>query len=84
MKRRELLQRIAALPPDADVGVQIGDDHLDISDVVAWGDGTLGALRCHRGDLRDLFRAWEAARIDNASRGDSAAFIGALNIDGVA
>jgi hypothetical protein len=42
MKRRELLQRIAALPPDADVGVQIGDDHLDISDVVAWGDGTFG------------------------------------------
>jgi hypothetical protein len=49
MKRRELLQRIAALPPDADVGVQIGDEHLDISDVVVWGGGTFGALQCDRG-----------------------------------
>jgi hypothetical protein len=81
MKRRELLQRIAALPPDADVGVQIGDDHLDISDVVAWGEGAFGALRCHRGDLRDLIRAWKA---DNASRGESAAFTAPLDIDGVA
>jgi hypothetical protein len=59
MKRRELLRRIAALPADADVGVQIGDDHLDISEVVAWGDGAFGALRCHRADLRDLFLAWQ-------------------------
>jgi hypothetical protein len=58
MKRRELSQRIAALPADTDVGVQIGDDHLDISDVVAWGDGAFGALQCHRGDLRDLLLAW--------------------------
>ncbi|MEV6842583.1 hypothetical protein [Actinoplanes sp. NPDC051411] len=39
MKRSELLRRILALPADADIGVQIGDDHLDISDVVAWGTG---------------------------------------------
>jgi len=31
----ELVQRVAALPADSDVGVQIGDDHLDITDVVA-------------------------------------------------
>lgn len=62
MKRDELVRRIAALPADADVGVQIGDDHLDIADVIPWGDGTFGALRCHSSDLRDLLVAWELPR----------------------
>lgn len=62
MMRDELLQRIAALPEDSDVGVQIGDDHLDIADVVPWGDGTFGALRCHSSDLRDMLVAWELPR----------------------
>lgn len=57
MMRDELLQQIAALPADADVGVQIGDDHLDIADVLTWGGG-FGALRCHPNDLRDLRLAW--------------------------
>ena len=57
MMRDELLQRIAALPADSDVGVQIGDDHLDIADVVPWGDGAFGALRCHASDLRDMLAA---------------------------
>jgi hypothetical protein len=60
MRRRELLQRIAALPADADIGVQIGDDYLDIADVVAWGDGAFGALQCDRADLRDLLAAWKS------------------------
>jgi len=54
MMRDELLQRLAALPEDSDVGVQIGDDYLDITDVVPWGDGSFGALRCHSSDLRDM------------------------------
>lgn len=58
MMRDELLQQIAALPADADVGIQIGDDHLDIADVLGWGDGSFGALRCHPSDLRDLLVAW--------------------------
>jgi hypothetical protein len=58
MRRDELMQQIATLPADADVGVQIGDDHLDVADVVPWGDGAFGALRCHSGDLRDLLVAW--------------------------
>lgn len=62
MMRDELLQRIAALPENSDVGVQIGDDHLDITEVVAWGDGTLGALRCHTSDVRDMVAAWELPR----------------------
>ena len=58
MMRDELLQRIAALPAGADVGIQVGDDHLDIADVVAWGNDSFGALRCHPNDLRDLLLAW--------------------------
>jgi len=54
MMRDELMQQIATLPADADVGIQIGDDHLDIAEVLAWGDGSFGALRCHPNDLRDL------------------------------
>ena len=56
MMRDELMLQVATLPADADVGVQIGDDHLDIAEVVAWGDGGFGALRCHPNDLRDLLR----------------------------
>ena len=62
MMRDELLQSIAALPADSDVGVQIGDDHLDIADVVRWGDGAFGALRCQSSDLHDMLVAWELPR----------------------
>lgn len=58
MMRDELLERIATLPAYADVGIQIGDDHLDITDVILWGDGGFGALTCHPNDVRDLFLAW--------------------------
>lgn len=59
MMRDELLRWIAALPADSDVGVQIGDEPLDIADVIRWGDGTFGALRCRSSDLRDMLVAWE-------------------------
>jgi hypothetical protein len=59
MMRDELLHQIAALPEDSDVGVQIGDDQLDITDVVSWGDGAFGALRCRSSDVRDMLVAWE-------------------------
>ena len=62
MMRDELLERIAALPEDADVGVQIGDDHLDITDIVPWGDGTFVALRCHSSDVRDVLVSWKLPR----------------------
>ncbi|GLY96789.1 hypothetical protein Acsp02_40430 [Actinoplanes sp. NBRC 103695] len=58
MMRDELLQRIAALPEDADVGFQIGDDHLDIAEVIVWGVDQFGALKCDAGDLRDVLIAW--------------------------
>ena len=56
--RDELLQRIAALPEDADVGVQIGDDHLDIAEVIVWGEDQFGALKCDAADVRDVLIAW--------------------------
>jgi hypothetical protein len=61
MMRDDLLQQLAALPADADVGVQIGDDHLDIADVIAWGNGSFGALRCYPNDVRDLLSALRVA-----------------------
>jgi hypothetical protein len=54
MMRDDLLNQLSALPPDVDIGIQIGEDHLDIADLVPWGDGGFVALKCHSGDLRDL------------------------------
>lgn len=62
MMRDELLRQIAALPPDTDVGIQIGDEHLDVVSVVVWGDGNFGALRCQPNDYRDLIAAWGVPR----------------------
>ena len=58
MKRNELLRQIAALPAGADVGVQIGDEHLDVVAVGAWAGGRFGALRCQPSDLRDVLLSW--------------------------
>ena len=58
MMRDELLRKIATLPAEADVGIAIGDDHLDIAEVGTWGNGQFGALKCDRNDLRDLLLAW--------------------------
>jgi hypothetical protein len=58
MRRDELMKKIAALPAEADVGIQIGEDHLDIADVVPWGGGSFGAIRCQSCDLRDALLAW--------------------------
>jgi hypothetical protein len=54
MMRDELLKRIGALPADADVGIRIGDDQVDIADVVPWGEGAFGAIVCNPVDLRDV------------------------------
>jgi hypothetical protein len=58
MMRDELLKRITALPSEADVGVQIGDGHVEIADLVPWGDGNFIALKCHPNDLHDLLLEW--------------------------
>jgi hypothetical protein len=57
MTRDDLLMKLSALPPDADIGIQVGDEHLDIAELVPWGDGFV-ALTCHAPDLRDLLRSW--------------------------
>jgi len=69
MMRDELLQHIHDLPAEADIGVQVGDGHLDITGVVPWGDGAFAALVCHREDLRDLLREWRlsTAVLDRAA-----------------
>ena len=58
MMRDELLQQISALPPDTDIGIQVGGDHLDIADLVPWGGGGYVALKCHSSDLRDMLVQW--------------------------
>jgi hypothetical protein len=58
MMRDELLQQISALPPDTDIGIQVGCDHLDIVDLVPWGGGEFVALKCHSSDLRDMLMQW--------------------------
>ena len=58
MKRDELLLQISALPPDTDIGIQVGGDHLDIADLVTWGEGGFVALKCHSPDLRDMLVHW--------------------------
>lgn len=57
MMRNELLRQIAALPENTDVGIQFGADHLDIAEIVPWGNGQFGALKCDAGDLRDVILA---------------------------
>jgi hypothetical protein len=57
MMRDDLLKQLSALPPDADVGIQLGDDHLDIAELVPWGEGFV-ALTCHSADLRDVLLDW--------------------------
>lgn len=54
MRRGELIKQLFEFPEEADVGVQLGDDHLDIADVVPWGGGQFVALRYQSADLRDL------------------------------
>ena len=67
MMRDELLRRIGALPVEADVGIQIGDDHLDIVDVIGWGDGEFGAIRCDQNDFRDFLAACEFRQVRDAA-----------------
>ncbi|MEV8504651.1 hypothetical protein AB0368_07460 [Actinoplanes sp. NPDC051475] len=54
MMRDDLVEQLAALPPDTDIGIRIGEDHVDIADLVPWGDGGFVALVCSPADLRDV------------------------------
>jgi hypothetical protein len=58
MMRDELLKHLSALPADANIGVRIGDGHLDITDVAPWGDEGFVVLRCHAPDVRDVLMEW--------------------------
>jgi hypothetical protein len=56
MMRDDLVAQLAALPGNADIGIRIGDDQLDIADLEPWGDGGFVALTCSPADLRDVLR----------------------------
>jgi len=58
MLRDELLKQLSTLPADTNIGVQIGDQHLDVTDLTPWGDEGFVALQCHAGDLRDVLVEW--------------------------
>jgi hypothetical protein len=58
MKRDDLLAHLASLPADTDIGIQIGEAHLDISKVTTWGEDAFVALECDRSDLRDVLTEW--------------------------
>jgi hypothetical protein len=58
MNRDELLRHLVTYPPETEIGVQLGDQNLDISDVTAWGGGAFVALECLEVDLRDLLTEW--------------------------
>jgi hypothetical protein len=54
MRRDELVKQVSALRRNADVGVLIGDEYLDVADIVPWRGGRSVALRCDSVDLWDL------------------------------
>jgi len=58
MLRDELLKQLSALPEDANIGVQIGNEHLDVTNLTPWGDEGFVDLQCHTADLRDVLLAW--------------------------
>jgi hypothetical protein len=58
MMRDELLEQLSAFPADANIGVRIGDSHLDITDLTPWGDEGFVDLQCHAADLRDVLLEW--------------------------
>ena len=58
MLRDDLLRQLSALPADADIGVRIGDQHLDVTDLAPWGDEGFVDLRCHPADLGDVLLEW--------------------------
>jgi hypothetical protein len=58
MKRDELLRHLVSFRPEAEIGVQLGNANLEISDVTVWGDGAFVALGCFETDLRDVLMEW--------------------------
>ena len=58
MTRDELVKRLSALPPEAEIDIQIGAEHLDVADIVPWGDENFVALVADPIDLRDVLVMW--------------------------
>jgi hypothetical protein len=58
MLRDELINKLSALPEGANIGVQIGTEHLDVTDITPWGDEGFVDLQCDAADLRDVLLMW--------------------------
>ena len=54
MLRDELMNRLSALPEGANIGVQLGTEHLNVTDLTPWGDKGFVDLQCDAADLRDV------------------------------
>jgi len=61
MRRRELIKALSQLPKNARLGILVGDQYMDIADVVTVGSHY--ALRCWPADVRDALASdWGIAR----------------------
>jgi len=58
MMRNELMRQLAVLPEDTLIGVQLGDQHVDATRLVPWGDEGFVDLQCHAADLLQVLREW--------------------------
>lgn len=57
--RNELMRQLSTLPEETIIGVQIGDQHLDVTNLAPWGDEGFVDLQCHAADLRDVLAEWD-------------------------
>jgi hypothetical protein len=58
MMRDELLRHLIALPPEADIVMEIGKVHIEIAGLVYRGDRANTTLLPHLADLRDALVEW--------------------------
>jgi hypothetical protein len=58
MTRDDLLQQISNLPPDADIGIDVGGEHVDIVGLAPAAEGGLVVLQCHLPDVLDMLAEW--------------------------
>jgi hypothetical protein len=58
MMRNDLLQQISSLPSDADIGIEVGGEHVDIAGLAPATEGGLVVLRCHLPDVLDMLAEW--------------------------
>jgi hypothetical protein len=61
MMRDELIRQLFTLPEDTIIGVRIGDQHLDATRLMPWGDEGFVDLQCLAADLLDVLIEWKVS-----------------------